>query len=375
MVISLGLIVTVFIVSLLLLLYTGDMQGIAFTMYGVLGGLAFALFCRYVGFRIKSRKENHQQHIAAATLFPVFRYDTDRAQMVQDDDLALYTITNFYIIVLWSMLICILSVEFYLVGLLLMCVAISFLTIYVTQSVYSSQWMETSSELDDLNAKDLYACLKLSTLSSMVGTNPPRDEGEVDIALGVESIARLCEESENTESWQTLRSIQCYELGDIVCCRRENIELAACHDELLAKSAAKLQKFNSEITEVDYMDQLNNLELIDKVIEERTLVRKKRFAAFVNQLRLTIKAKRLQKNEQKDLYARTQRSANSLNMVASPALSFIPQNVNYETGTHIELDLVGASIFMPWRWVRVKELYPKNASISVFSSNFAGDLK
>jgi predicted house-cleaning noncanonical NTP pyrophosphatase (MazG superfamily) len=235
--------------------------------------------------------------------------------------------------------------------------------------------METNEGIIELNAKDLYMCLKLSTLSSMVGTNPPREEGEIDIALAVESIVRICQESENTRLWRVLRSVQCEELGDWMCCKTPTIQLTEYHDELLVKIAAKLQRFNNELVEVDYMEQLNNLEFIDKVIEERTLNKKKRLACFISQLKLTVKAKRFQKNEQKDLGMKIQRSGNSLGLVASSGLNFIPQNVNYETGTHIELDLIGASIFMPWKWVRVKELYPKNASISVFSNSFAGDLQ
>ena len=126
------------------------------------------------------------------------------------------------------------------------------------------------------------------------------------------------------------------------------------------------------------MEQLKNLKFIDKVIEERTMVQRRRFASFINQLCLTIKAKKLQKNEQKDLQLRTQKSNNSFNSFVIPpssGLTFIPKNVNYEPGTHIELDIIGASIFMPWRWVRVKEFYPKNASICVFSDNFASDIK
>ena len=256
-----------------------------------------------------------------------------------------------------------------------MCMSISFLTIYTIQVVYKSKWMQTNEGIKELNAKDLYMCLKLSTLSSMVGANAPREEEEIDIALAVESIARIRKESKSTKAWQILRNIQCEELGDFMCCKTTNIQLNEYHDELLVKAAAKLQKSNNEVIEVDYMEQLNNLEFIDKVIEERTFNKKKQLASFISQLKLTIKAKGFQKNEQKDVGMKIQRSGNSFAAVASPGLNFIPQNVNYEIGTHIELDLVAASMFMPWKWVRVKELYPKSAAISVFSNNFAGDLQ
>ena len=84
--------------------------------------------------------------------------------------------------------------------------------------------------------------------------------------------------------------------------------------------------------------------------------------------------RKLQNNEHKEVHIRQQ---NTIGVPSNlpPALDYIPPNVKYEEGTHIELELIGASLFMPWQWLRVKELSPKSASISVFSNGFAGDLK
>jgi len=248
--------------------------------------------------------------------------------------------------------------------------------------IYNSKWIETSSELDNLNAKDLYLCLKQSVLTSMLGTTPPRDEGEIDIASGVGSVLRLFMQNENVESWEILRAIQCYELGDFLYYIFDTgtLELSEVNDdELLYKAATKTMKLNPQKTEIepDYDDQLNNLEFIDKTIEERSFIRAKRIASFMAQVRLTIKARKLQNNEHKDAYLKIQAKSGNRSPVpiASAGLSYIPRNVKYEAGSHIELDLIGASIFMPWKWIRVKELYPKTSNIYVFHKGFTGDVK
>jgi len=371
------LIVVILIGSFLILFVMGNMHGVVFSMYGILGCLAFAFFCRYVSFREKRRKENHQQMITTTTIFPVFRYDTEKAQMVQSDDLPLYAFLNLGIVIFWGMLVCILSVHFYLFAMFLMCIALSIGSIYIANEIYESKWMNASSELDDLNAKDVYLCLKQSVFSSMVGSTPPRDEGEIEIEVAVKALIRLFTQNENVEHWWTLRKIQCKELNTLKCpCRVKTFDINNLDDDQLINAAMKTKTLNPKIEgeTLDYLDQLNNIELIDKAIKERTLNRAKRIASFIAQVRLTVRAKKLQKNEQRDLHLKAQKSCSSL-VIPSPELNFIPRNVKYESGTHIELELIAASIFMPWTWVRVKELGPKNASITVFDSNFAGDLK
>lgn len=244
--------------------------------------------------------------------------------------------------------------------------------------IYQSKWMRTHSEVEDLNAKDLYLCFKQSVFSAMVGTTPPRDEGEIEIEVAVKALIKLLTQNENVEYWWILREIQCQELGGCkLSCNTKKFNIDELEDEQLIKAAMKTKGLNPKIEgeTLDYMDQLNNLELIDKAIQERTLNRAKRIASFIAQIRLTVKAKKLRKNEQRDLHFKTQKSGSSLGIIPSPGLNYIPRNVRYEAGTHIELELVGASIFMPWTWVRAKELAPKNASVAVFDGDFAGNLK
>lgn len=138
----------VFILSFILLFVKGDMSGIVFSMYGILGCVAFSFFCRYVSFRQKSRKENHQQFITTSIVFPVFRYDTEKNQMVQADDLPLYAFINIGIVIFWSMLFCILSVKFYLFGMFLMCLAFSIGTIYATEVIFTDSLVNLSIKVD-----------------------------------------------------------------------------------------------------------------------------------------------------------------------------------------------------------------------------------
>ena len=212
----------------------------------------------------------------------------------------------------------------------------------------------------------------------MVGIAPPRDDGEIEIDLAVQSLVKLFTQNENVEYWWKLRSIQSKELGCYpFCCEPKKIDLDALQDEPLIKLAMRTKRLNPKIAgeSLDYLEQLENFGLIDKAIQKRTFIRSKRLASFMTQVRLTVKAKKLQKNEQKYLYQKNQKSGSSFLQIASPELTFIPRNVKYEAGTHIELELVGASIFMPWIWVRIKELNPKSSNISVFEPNFSGDLK
>ncbi len=217
-------------------------------------------------------------------------------------------------------------------------------------------------------------------LSAIVGANPPRDSGDVDIELGVGSILRLFKQNENVEAWRCLKSAQCYELGDCLdhCFTGFNLDLNELDDEQLQKAAMKMKRFNQDLAniELDYMGQLRNLEFIDRMLEERNLVREKQIACFKAQVRLTIKMHKLNNGDHKDGNRSAKLGGRSANPpMTSAGLNTVPINVRYEAGTHIELDLIGASIFMPWKWLRVKELYPKNASVCVFADGFAGDLK
>lgn len=63
-------------------------------------------------------------------------------------------------------------------------------------------------------------------------------------------------------------------------------------------------------------------------------------------------------------------SSGSLN-----GLSFIPTSVRFEAGSYIDLDFIGQSIFMPWKWHRIKDISPENANITLFASDFIGEIK
>lgn len=131
--VNIVLIVAILLLCFLVLFIWGDTHGVVLAMYGILGCLAFAFFCRYVSFREKGRRENHQQFVSTFVLFPVFRYDTEKAQMVQSDDLPLYAMINLGIVIFWCMLVCILSVHFYLIAMFLMCLAFSVGSIYIAE--------------------------------------------------------------------------------------------------------------------------------------------------------------------------------------------------------------------------------------------------
>jgi len=108
----------------------GDSRSLVFSMYGILGGLMLAFFCRYMNFIQKYKSVNPQQDICTTTIFPVFKYDSERALMVQADDIPLYFFIVMFIIIFWSMLVCVLSVQFYLIGMFLLFLAFGVSTIY-----------------------------------------------------------------------------------------------------------------------------------------------------------------------------------------------------------------------------------------------------
>ena len=64
----------------------------------------------------------------------------------------------------------------------------------------------------------------------------------------------------------------------------------------------------------------------------------------------------------------------NLHLQSPIGLKEVPRNVKYEENTYIDLEFISASIFMPWTWIRVKDLPPKNASIEVFAKDFSGDI-
>ncbi len=109
----------------------GDSRGVIYSLYGILCGLTFAYFCRYINYLRQNKLENHQECVCATSVFPVFRYDTERARMEPADDVPLYTFVNLAIVACWSMLICITDVKYYLIGIFITCLAFSFAAIYM----------------------------------------------------------------------------------------------------------------------------------------------------------------------------------------------------------------------------------------------------
>lgn len=138
-----------------------------------------------------------------------------------------------------------------------------------------------------LDSKDIYLCIKQSALSSMVGPNPPRDEGDIDILSAVGSVLRLFHQNNNLELWWEMREFQEEELS-LLCIPSSDIDhkLDEIDDEQLLLAAQKLKRYNPDLIdkELDYVEQLNNLERIDNIIIERQLIRAKRMAAFIAQV-------------------------------------------------------------------------------------------
>lgn len=235
--------------------------------------------------------------------------------------------------------------------------------------------MEDISELESLNAKDLYTCLRQTVLSSMLGIIPSSNGGDVDIESLVVFLNKLFDQNENIEAWETLRKMQCRELGSwFNFCDAGSLNLNEINDGQLLRAAMNIARLNEELEEnpPDYFTQLSNLQLIDKTIQERCFMKAKRFASFIAQLRLIMKAKKLKSNEK---YVKKQMHHVATADTTYTKLNCIPCNVIYEAGTHIELDLIGASIFMPWKWVRAKEIHPKSATIHIFPKAFTFDYK
>jgi len=346
--------------------------GIKLATYIILLELLFFFLFRVINYLKQGQKENHQQKIVTSGVFPVFRLDIENFQMVQAHNSLLVNFLTLIIIIFWSMLIGLLFVEAYYFEIIAMCFAISLGAIYLAELMFRSKWMEDISELESLNAKDLYTCLRQTVLSSMLGMIPSSNGGDIDIESLAIFLNKLFDQNENIEAWKALRKAQCKELRCCTGFNTETLSLNEISDSQLLRVAMNIVAFNGELKDdpPNYLSQLNNLLLIDKTIQERLFMKAKRVAFFIAQLRLIMKTKKLQSNGMR--VKKQIHKSMSMN-VSTSKLCCIPQSVKYEAGTHIELDLIGASIFMPWKWVRAKDVHPKTASICVFSANLIYD--
>lgn len=95
-------------------------------------------------------------------------------------------------------------------------------------------------------------------------------------------------QNDNIEHLSYLECVQYQELYGCLCqCYSDNNDkLTELNDEQLLRAIIKLKRFNSDLEdiEMDFMEQLNSLEFIRKTIEEREMLRNKRYAAFVAQV-------------------------------------------------------------------------------------------
>ena len=234
--------------------------------------------------------------------------------------------------------------------------------------------MKEEAELENIDAKDVYEFVNGAILSSIIGTISSNDELEGDLEPAVAILLQLHLNNENLETWETLRKLQYKELYGCCSYSYKAINFEESGDEKLKKAAIMIQSLNpkNSLEKSDYLTKLENLEFIDKTIEERTFIKAKRFAYFICSLRACIKTKKMKRN----MLNKSQLDpVKPSSVVNNFKLDFIPKNVNYEAGTFIELSLIGASIFMPWKWIRIREMHPKKASISVFSNSFTSDIR